>query len=67
MAEDVQRRGIQMEINDGFLAGDRGAVKITCTYPDGRRVVEHALRTLRDGKIARWSGVQAWDARAFRQ
>jgi hypothetical protein len=34
---------------------------MVCTYPDGRKVVEHALLTLRDGKIARWDGVQAWD------
>ena len=61
LAEDLERRGIQMEIADGFLAGDRGAVRIVCTYPDGRKVVEHALFALRDGKIARWDGVQAWD------
>ena len=41
---------------------DRGALRIVCTYPDGNQVVEHTLLTLRDGKIARWSGVQAWDA-----
>jgi ketosteroid isomerase-like protein len=61
LAEDLERRGIQMEIADGFLSGDRGAVRMVCTYPDGRKVVEHALLTLRDGKIARWDGVQAWD------
>ena len=61
LAEDLERRGIQMEIADGFLTGDRGAVRMVCTYPDGRKVVEHALLTLRDGKIARWDGVQAWD------
>jgi ketosteroid isomerase-like protein len=61
LAEDLERRGIQMEVADGFLAGDRGAVRMVCTYPDGRKVVEHTLLTLRDGKIARWDGVQAWD------
>lgn len=61
MAEDLERRGIRTEIQDGFLTDDRGAVSVACTYPDGKRVVEHALLTLRDGKIARWDGVQAWD------
>ena len=61
MADDLQRRRIRMEVQDGFLTDDRGAVSVACTYPDGKRVVEHALLTLRDGKIARWSGVQAWD------
>ena len=61
LAEELEQRGIQMEVADGFIAGDRGAVRMVCTYPDGRKVVEHALVTLRNGKIARWDGVQAWD------
>jgi len=61
LAEDLERRGIRMRIDDGLLAGDRGALRIVCSYPDGKQVVEHALLTLREGKIARWSGVQAWD------
>jgi ketosteroid isomerase-like protein len=62
LAEDLERRGIRMQVDDGFIAGDRGAVRVVCTHPDGNQVVEHTLLTLRDGKIARWSGVQAWDA-----
>ena len=61
LAEELEQRGIQREVADGFIAGDRGAVRMVCTYPDGRKVVEHALVTLRNGKIARWDGVQAWD------
>jgi ketosteroid isomerase-like protein len=62
LAEDLERRGIRVHVDDGFIADDRGALRIVCTYPDGNQVVEHTLLTLRDGKIARWSGVQAWDA-----
>jgi hypothetical protein len=62
LAGDLERRGIRMQIDDGFIAADRGALRIVCTYPDGNQVVEHTLLTLRDGKVARWSGVQAWDA-----
>jgi ketosteroid isomerase-like protein len=62
LAEDLERRGIRMQVDDGFIAGDRGALRMVCTYPDGTQVVENTLLTLRDGKVARWSGVQAWDA-----
>jgi ketosteroid isomerase-like protein len=62
LAEDLERRGIRMELDDGFIAADRGALRMVCTYPDGNQVVEHTLLTLRDGKIVRWSGVQAWDS-----
>jgi ketosteroid isomerase-like protein len=61
LAEDLERRGIRMRVDDGFIADDRGALRVVCTYPDGRQVVENTLLTLRDGKVARWSGVQAWD------
>jgi ketosteroid isomerase-like protein len=54
-------RGIVTHVTDGFVAGDRGALELTCTYPAGGQVIEHALVELRDGRIARWSGVQAWD------
>src|SRR6185436_11426836 len=42
-------------------AVERGALQLTCTYPTGGRVVENALVEIRGGRIARWSGVQAWD------
>jgi ketosteroid isomerase-like protein len=58
---DVVGRGIATHVTDGFTAGDRCALELTCTYPAGARVVEHALVEIRDGRIARWSGVQAWD------
>jgi ketosteroid isomerase-like protein len=61
LGEELERRGLKFRIDDGFIAGDRGALRVTCTYPDGKQTVEHTLLTLRDGKIARWSGVQAWD------
>ena len=62
LAEDLERRGVRMQVDDGFIAGDRGALRVVCTYPDGNQVVEHTLVTLRDGKVTRWSGVQAWDS-----
>jgi ketosteroid isomerase-like protein len=54
-------RGIVTHVTDGFVAGDRGALQLTCTYPSGEQVVENALVEIRDGRIVRWHGVQAWD------
>ena len=55
-------RGIDSRVTDGFARGDRAALTVTCTLP-GRRPRRLATRCVdvRDGKIARWFGVQAWD------
>lgn len=58
---EAERRGIRSSIDDGFVAGDRAAVTLRCTYPSGEAVLGNALCELRDGKIVRWSAVQAWD------
>jgi hypothetical protein len=58
---DIAARGITTRVDDAILAGDRAALRLVCTYPAGGLVVEHALIELREGRIARWSGVQAWD------
>lgn len=57
----VAERGIKTTVLDGLLAGDRGAIAIRCEYPHGGLVRENALIHIRDGKIVRWEGVQAWD------
>ena len=61
MLRGVAERGIKTTVIDGLIAGDRGAIAIRCEYPQGGVVRENALIELRDGKIARWEGVQAWD------
>ena len=61
MLNGVVERGIKTTVVDGLIAGDRGAIAIRCEYPQGGVVRENALIELRDGKIARWEGVQAWD------
>jgi ketosteroid isomerase-like protein len=61
MVAEAIARGIASHVTDGFVAGDRGALQVTCTYPTGGQVVEHALIEIRDGRIARWAGVMAWD------
>jgi hypothetical protein len=61
MLRGVAERGIKTTVIDGLIAADRGAIAICCEYPQGGVVRENALIELRDGKIARWEGVQAWD------
>jgi len=61
MIDGAIARGIVTHVTDGFVAGDRAALQLMCTYPTGEHVVENALLELRGGRIARWSGVQAWD------
>jgi ketosteroid isomerase-like protein len=61
MLEDVHARGIVSEVVDGLGSGDRAAVAVLCHSPGGGQVRTNALLHLRDGKIVRWDGVQAWD------
>ena len=61
MLHGITERGIKTTVIDGLLAGDRGAIAIRCEYPQGGLVRENALIQIRDGKIVRWEGVQAWD------
>ena len=57
----AHERGIVSRITDGFATADRAALTVTCTYPTGEQVACNALADVRDGKIVRWVGVQAWD------
>jgi SnoaL-like domain len=58
----AHERGMVSRVTDGFAVGDRAALTVTCTYPTGEQVVCNVLADIRDGRIARWVGVQAWDA-----
>src|SRR3954471_20729374 len=62
MLEGAHRSGIVSQVVDGFSSGDRAALAVLCSYPQGGGEVRcNALLHLRDGKIVRWDGVQAWD------
>ena len=62
MLEDVHARGIVSQVVDGLSSGERAAIAVICSYPgDAGQVRTNALLHIRDGKIARWDGVQAWD------
>jgi ketosteroid isomerase-like protein len=62
MLEEAKARGITSQVVDGFSSGDRAALAVLCSYPgDAGQVRCNALVHVRDGKIVRWDGVQAWD------
>ena len=52
------------EVTDAFGSGDRVALRLVCRYPSGGEVVCNALVDVDDGRIARFSGVQARDESA---
>ena len=59
--EDVFSRDMKHRVFGALTGGDRAAYGIECEYPDGNRVTCAALLDLRDGKIVRQVGLQAWD------
>jgi ketosteroid isomerase-like protein len=58
---EAHARGLVTEITDAFGSGDRVALRLVCRYPSGGEVVCNAMLDVDDGRIARFSGVQAWD------
>ena len=59
--QDVCERDMTHRV-DMQVLGERGAAFTeACRYPDGTNVLCAAVLELRDGQIARQTGVQAWD------
>ena len=58
----AHERGLVSRVTDGFATADRAAFTVNCTYPTGEQVVCNVLADIRDGRLVRWTGVQAWDA-----
>jgi len=59
--EDVCERDMTHRVEMRVLGEDGAAFTEACRYPDGTNVLCAAVLELRDGKIARHVGVQAWD------
>ncbi len=57
----VAAENIAIELSDEVLSGDLAAFRVTGTFPDGRRIIEHVIVELRAGKITRQVDVEAWD------
>jgi hypothetical protein len=59
---DVCGRAMTHRVETGLSDAERLAFTQACAYPDGTRVFCAAMLELSDGKIARQTTVQAWDA-----
>jgi len=62
LLDDVYGRDMSHRL--GTVAAGTEAIGYTihCEYPDGLKVLCAGVAELRDGRIARETGVQAWDA-----
>jgi hypothetical protein len=58
---DVLSREMTHRVENEVIGEDRAALNIACQYPDGGRVYCAGMLEVRDGKIVREVGVQAWD------
>jgi ketosteroid isomerase-like protein len=60
--EDVFSRDMTHELDIVAASPDALGYSLRCRYADGMRVLCAATAQLRDGRIVREVGVQAWDA-----
>jgi ketosteroid isomerase-like protein len=58
---EVAAAGIDLAIADEGIGPERVAFALTATFPGRRRVYEHVILHLRDGRIVRQVDVEAWD------
>ena len=57
----VKSSDVRLELSDEVLGTTRAAFCVTCTLPDGRRIIENVIVHLKEGKIIRQVDVEAWD------
>jgi ketosteroid isomerase-like protein len=60
--DDVYARDMTHKVGAVALGADAVGYTIRCAYPDGTQVQCAGVAELRDGRIARETGVQAWDS-----
>jgi ketosteroid isomerase-like protein len=64
IAEFLQRICVMeftIHFDDEIVTGDRAAFRFIVTFPDGKRIYEHAMLDTADGKVTRQVEVEAWD------
>ncbi|MDN3027419.1 nuclear transport factor 2 family protein [Streptomyces sp. S.PB5] len=61
LLEDVYSRDMTHKLERCVVDGDHVAYSESCLYSDGVRVLAESMITLRDGKIAEQTMIQAWD------
>ena len=60
--EDILARDMTHEVDIIAVGEDSVGYSLRCAYPDGKRVLCATTLQLRDGRVVREVGVQAWDA-----
>jgi hypothetical protein len=57
--ETIARSDLDFALGAEVLGAGRAAFSITCTFPDGKRVFEHTIVEIAEGKIIRQGDVEA--------
>ena len=50
-----------LRLSDEVLSDQRIAFRVTCSFPDGRQIIENVIADIKDGQISRQVDVEAWD------
>ncbi|MFJ2719472.1 nuclear transport factor 2 family protein [Streptomyces sp. NPDC087437] len=61
MLQDVYGRDMTHRLEQCVVQGDHAAYVESCQYADGGRVLAESMVSLRDGRIAEQTLIQAWD------
>jgi ketosteroid isomerase-like protein len=61
MMREIVSRNLKHTIEDSIVGEDRFAYTERCVYPTGEQVMTTVIAEVRDGRIARQVGVEAWD------
>jgi hypothetical protein len=57
----LEESDIEISLSDEVLKRERAAFSVDVILPEGKRVLEHTIVHIEDGKIARQVDVEAWD------
>ncbi|MFF6999899.1 nuclear transport factor 2 family protein [Streptomyces sp. NPDC008313] len=61
MLNDVCGRDMTHRLEQCVVQGDHVAFTESCEYPDGTKVLSNSMMSLKNGRIADQTMVQAWD------
>jgi SnoaL-like domain len=61
MYQDICSREMMHKVTSIVVGPEGFAIRESCQYPDGGRVLGHVIAEMRDGKIVRQFNVDCWD------
>ena len=61
MYQDLCSREMMHKVTSIVVGPEGFAIRESCQYPDGARVLGHVIAEMRDGKIVRQFNVDCWD------